>query len=77
MAEIAPDDENSLGPDLDPPADPFPPGPRGDLLRQIDQVNNAAINSRAIAAQYTAAAEQNEARLVELQAELDALPPES
>lgn len=73
MTEIAPDTPESLGPDLDPPASPFPDTPAGDLLRQIDEAERSAANARTAADQYLAAAEQAEARLASLRAQLEAL----
>jgi hypothetical protein len=74
MSEIAPDDENSLGPDLDPPVDPFPPTPRGNLLRQIDVLTVATANARRLAQQYAETADANDERIAALYAELAALP---
>lgn len=72
--ELAPDDDDSLGPDLDPPVDPFPATPRGDVLRQINALTIATANARAIAEQYAATVQVNEGRLADLRAQLDALP---
>lgn len=74
MSEVAPDDENSLGPDLEPPVNPFPSTPRGELLRQIDALTVATANARSIAEQYLATAKFNDERMAVLQSQLAALP---
>lgn len=76
MPELAPDDENSLGPDLDEAApEQYPPGQLGELMRQRDTLALASSNARTMSASYLRLADENDARIADLERQIAALDP--